>query len=71
MGAVEQIDVELTVVVGAAELKLAEVLRLGRGAVLSLKRDVSGPISILANGEPFAPAKVRLIGEKVAVEIED
>ncbi|OFX00355.1 MAG: hypothetical protein A3E78_03005 [Alphaproteobacteria bacterium RIFCSPHIGHO2_12_FULL_63_12] len=69
MAAVEQVDVELTIVVGSAELPLAAALSLGRGAVIPLGRDALKPISILANGKKIADGKVKLIGDRIAVEV--
>ncbi|MCB2114399.1 MAG: FliM/FliN family flagellar motor switch protein [Parvularculaceae bacterium] len=71
MDAVEQIDIELSFVVGAADMPLAAALALGRGAVVALGRDASKPISILANGKKIADGKVRLIGEKIAVVVSE
>jgi flagellar motor switch protein FliN/FliY len=70
MAAVEQIDVELTIVVGAAEMPLAAAMALGRGAVIALGRDADKPISILANGRKIADGKVKLLGDRIAVEVE-
>ena len=61
MAAVEQIDIELSFVVGAADMPLAVALALGR--------DASKPISILANGRRIADGKVRLVGDRIAVEV--
>lgn len=69
MPAVEQIDVELTIVVGSAELALAAALSLGRGAVIPLGRDVVKPLDILANGRKIAEGRVKLVGDRVAVEV--
>lgn len=69
MAAVEQVDVELTIVVGSAELPLAAALSLGRGAVIPLGRDALKPISILANGRKIADGKVKLIGDRIAIEV--
>ena len=69
MDAVERIDVELSFVVGAADMPLAAALALCRGAVVPLGRDASKPISILANGRRIADGRVRLIGDRIAVEV--
>lgn len=69
MAAVEQIEVELAFVVGAAEMPLAEAMALGRGAVIPLGRDADKPISILANGRKIADGKVKLLGDRIAVEV--
>lgn len=69
MAAVEQVEIELSVVVGAAELPLAAALALGRGAVIALGRDASEPVAILANGRKIADGKVRLKGDRVVVVV--
>lgn len=69
MTAVEHVDVELTIVIGSAELPLAAALSLGRGAVIPLGRDALKPISILANGRKIADGRVKLIGDRVAIEV--
>jgi flagellar motor switch protein FliN/FliY len=69
MSAVEQIDIELTVVVGMASLPLTRFLKLGRGAVIQLGRDIASPVVILANGKSVARGRVKICGDRVAVEI--
>ncbi len=69
MTAVEQIDVELTMEVGGVAMPLAAALALGRGAVIPLGRGTNRLISILANGRKIANGKVRLTGDRIAVEV--
>ncbi len=57
------------IVVGAATLPLSRVMALSRGEVLSLGRDATGPIALVANSLEIAKASVTLIGDRVAVEI--
>ncbi|MGE0409676.1 MAG: FliM/FliN family flagellar motor switch protein [Amphiplicatus sp.] len=69
MTPIDKIEVELTVVVGGAQMPLATLLRLTRGAVVPLGGDASEPLTILANGRPFAEGRVQLNGDKVAIEV--
>ncbi len=69
MTAVERIDIDVTIVVGATEMPLAAAMALGRGAVIPLGRDAQKPVEILANGRKIADGKVRLIADRVAVEL--
>jgi flagellar motor switch protein FliN/FliY len=69
MAPVDKIEVDLTIVVGSAEMPLSRLLRLTRGAVIRLGGDASEPLAILANGKPIAEGRVRLNGEKVAIEV--
>ena len=69
MTAVEQVAIELTIVVGVTEMPLAAAMALGRGAVVALGRDAASPIAILANGRKIADGRVKLIGDRIAVEV--
>ncbi|MEX0645198.1 MAG: FliM/FliN family flagellar motor switch protein [Parvularculaceae bacterium] len=69
MTPLDKIEVDLTIVVGSAEMPLSKVLRLTRGAVIRLGGDGSEPLKILANGRPIAEGRVQLNGEKVAIEV--
>ena len=50
----ENIEVELTVVVGSAEMKIRDLLRLNEGSVIELDRLAGDPLDILANGTIIA-----------------
>lgn len=69
--AMSNIEVELMVLVGSAEMPLARLLRLSRGAVIPLGGDPGQPLQILANGRPVARGRVQLDGEQVTVEVID
>jgi flagellar motor switch protein FliN/FliY len=71
MAGVEHIDVDVTIVVGSAEMPLSRFLKLGRGAVIPLGRNAAEPLALLANGRKIASGKVKLLGEMVAVEISE
>ncbi|MEE2689945.1 MAG: FliM/FliN family flagellar motor switch protein [Pseudomonadota bacterium] len=66
-----KIEVELMVLIGSAEMPLARLLRLSRGAVIPLGGDPAEPLQILANGRPVARGRVHLDGERVTVEVTE
>lgn len=70
MAKIDDIGIEMTILIGQAEMPLADVLKLGRGAVIPLGRDASEPLDILANNHRIATGNVRLDGENVKVEVE-
>ena len=69
MASVNDIDIELTVLVGEAKMPLERLLALGRGAVIPLGGDGTQPLQIVANGLPVAEGRVLLDGEKVNIEV--
>ena len=63
----ENIEVELTVEVGRAELTIRDLLRLNEGAVLELDRLAGDPLDILVNGTKIAKGEVVMIGERFGI----
>ncbi len=69
MASTDKISIELTVLIGEAELPLKRLLRMGRGAFIPLGGDERKPLEILANGRKIAEGRVFLKGESVAVRV--
>ena len=63
----ENIEVELTVEVGRAELTIRDLLRLNEGSVLELDRLAGDPLAILVNGTKIAKGEVVMIGERFGI----
>ena len=67
----ENIEVKLTVEVGASELKIRDLLRLNEGSVVELERLAGDPLDILANGVPIAKGEVVMVGERFGVRFTE
>lgn len=67
--AIDDVDVELTVVLGQTMLPIRQLLKLGRGAVIELDGGQDQPVKIYANGEIIAKGEIMVAGENVAVNI--
>ena len=63
------VDVDIVAVLGVAELKISQILQLGRGAVVELDRFVGQPIELRAAGKMVAQGEVVVTDEKLAVQI--
>jgi flagellar motor switch protein FliN/FliY len=63
----ENIDIELTVEVGRAEITIRDLLRLNEGSVIELDRLAGDPLDILVNGTKIARGEVVMIGERFGV----
>ncbi len=66
---VENVEVEITVVLGRTEMPIRDLLKIGRGAVIDLDTGHEEECWIYANGEPIARGAVVMVGEKVGVSI--
>src|SRR5258708_14735970 len=67
--AIHNTSVELRVVLGSATLQIGEVLKLGRGAVLTLDRMVGEPLDVFVKGVLIARGEVTIVEEKLAVTL--
>ncbi|MEQ9447652.1 MAG: FliM/FliN family flagellar motor switch protein, partial [Rhodospirillaceae bacterium] len=47
--AVYNVDVDISVVLGQSNLRVNQLLKLGRGAVVELEQKTSDPVEIFAN----------------------
>ena len=69
MTTLENLDVELTVVLGRTRLSLQKLLRLGRGAVVAFDGGGSDLVEILANDHPIARGQITVRGDAITIEI--
>ncbi|MGI9414532.1 MAG: FliM/FliN family flagellar motor switch protein [Hyphomicrobiales bacterium] len=69
MNSLNDVEIELVVVLGRADMPIHQLLRMGRGAVIELGTDEDDEVQILANNMPIAKGQVMLSGEKIAVEV--
>ena len=63
------VNVDIVAVLGVAELKISQILQLGRGAVVELDRFVGEPVELRAGGKIVAKGEVVVTDEKLAVQI--
>ena len=71
MSSLNSVKVEISVVLGKAILPMAQLLRMGRGAVIELDASQNDQVWVLANNRPIARGEIVVQGEKVGVSITD
>ncbi|HJM50467.1 MAG TPA: FliM/FliN family flagellar motor switch protein [Alphaproteobacteria bacterium] len=69
--AVSDVTVELSVVLGRAEMPIHQLLKMGRGAVIELDATVDSDVGIFANNRLIARGDVMVAGENIAVSITE
>lgn len=69
--AVYDVSVEVYAVLGTATLPIAQLLKLGRGAVVELDRNVSDPVDLYVNQKKIAKAEVVVVEDHLAVTISE
>ena len=68
---VESVKVDISVVVGRAKLPMAQLLRMGRGAVIALDAKQSDQVLILANDKAVAKGEITLQGDRIGVTVTE
>ena len=71
MSAIDNLNVDVTVVLGQNRMPVHMLLRMGRGAVVELEATETDMVEILANGHPIARGQVVVTGNRISVEITE
>ena len=71
MAILDQLNVDLTVVLGRTRMPIHMLLRMGRGAVIELDSNDSDMVEILANDHPVARGQLVVTGNRISVEITE
>ncbi len=69
--AVYDVPVEVTAVLGTATMKVSQLLKLGRGAVVQLDRMVGESIDLHANNRLIARGEVVVIDDRLGVTMTE
>lgn len=71
LSAVHDIAVKVSVVLGATDLPVRQLLRLGRGAVLELNRKVGEDVDIFINDRLVARGEIVSLGDRLGVTLTE
>ncbi|NQV57575.1 MAG: FliM/FliN family flagellar motor switch protein [Rhodospirillales bacterium] len=70
-GAILDVTIDVVAVLGTAELKVAQILQLGRGAVVELDRLIGEPIDIRAERQLIAKGEVVVVEDRLAIQLTE
>jgi flagellar motor switch protein FliN/FliY len=63
------VNVEITAVLGTSMMPISQILKLGRGAVVELNRNVGEDIEVHANNRIVAHGEVVVIEDRLGVNL--
>jgi flagellar motor switch protein FliN/FliY len=69
--AVYEVPVEISAVLGTAQIPVSQLLKMGRGAVLELDRLVGDPVDIYVDKQLVGRGDVVVVDEKIGVTLHD
>ncbi len=71
MSTLEDLNVDVTVILGQNRMPVHMLLRMGRGAVVELEATETDMVEILANGHPIARGQIVVTGNRISVEVTE
>ena len=71
MNTLDNIEVDITVELGATRMPIHHLLRMGRGAVIELDTTENDPLRIYANNTLIARGEVKVEEGRLSVEITE
>ena len=69
MSQIEAVDVEISVVLGRSVLPMAQLLKMGRGAVIPLDASEHDEVWILANNHPVARGEISISEDRISITV--
>ena len=69
MNTIDQIEVDITVELGATVMPVHHLLRMGRGAVIELDTTEHDPMRIYANNKLIAKGEVKVDDGRLTVQV--
>ena len=68
---VYDIPVQITVILGRANMQVNQLLKLGRGAVIELDKKVGEPIDIFVNNRLVARGEVVVVEDRIGITMTE
>ncbi|WP_033921488.1 FliM/FliN family flagellar motor switch protein [Sphingomonas sp. 37zxx] len=71
MSVLDDIYVDMSIVLGSAQVPIRQILKMGRGAMIPLDCGHEDPTLVYVNGELIAKGKVMVDGDQMSLEISE
>ena len=68
---VYDLPVQITVVLGKASMNINQLLKLSRGSVVELNRNIGDPIDVYVNNKLVARGEVVIVEERIGITITE
>ncbi|MGI9416676.1 MAG: flagellar motor switch protein FliN [Geminicoccaceae bacterium] len=71
LGAIYDVPVQVSAVLGKTSMPISQLIRLGRGAVLELDRKVGESIDVVVNNRLVARGEVVIVDERIGITMTE
>ena len=69
MSVIDGIKIDVSVVLGSANIPIRQILKMSRGAIIPLDCGYDDPTLVYVNNELVAEGQVKVDGDKMALEV--
>ncbi|MDR6125393.1 FliM/FliN family flagellar motor switch protein [Sphingomonas sp. SORGH_AS_0438] len=69
MSAIDDITIDVSIVLGSAQIPISQILRMGRGAMIALDCGHDDPTLLYVNGKLVAKGTVLVNEDQMSIEI--
>ena len=71
LGAIYDVPVQVSAVLGKTSMPISQLIRLGRGAILELDRKVGESVDVVVNNRLVAKGEVVIIDERIGITMTE
>jgi flagellar motor switch protein FliN/FliY len=71
LGAISEIPVEITALLGSATMPVSRLLKLSRGSVIRLNRKVGEPVDIMVNNRLIARGEIVIVENRIGITMTE
>jgi len=71
LGAIYDVPVQVSAVLGKAAMPIGQLIKLGRGAILELDRKVGESVDIVVNNRLVARGEVVIVDERIGITLTE
>ena len=71
MSVLESIYVDMSIVLGSAQVPIRQILKMGRGAMIPLDCGHDDPTLVYVNGELVAKGRILVDGDQMSLEVSE
>ena len=71
LGAIYDVPVQVSAVLGKASMPVGQLIKLGRGAILELDRKVGESVDIVVNNRLVARGEVVIVDERIGITMTE
>ncbi len=71
LGAIYDVPVQVSAVLGKTSMPISQLIRLGRGAILELDRKVGESIDVVVNNRLVAKGEIVIVDERIGITMTE